>query len=369
MSNDRKPFRPFNPLSLLRVTAIVKHSIPRQELEKIGLDPDRIRTDAKGNTRIPCRISFESGLVETPVRPNYFLMSAEEYRSGRLTQVVAGEDGQRLRGRFSKDGRLFFSINQRRIVHLVRVREGKQDFVEIYRVKLMKNEDGDKNYLFAERIFPTGTQGNDFTFFHYTSRLRDDVAGHLPEEKKFLAEAVTAALKKVHADEDYPAYAEIQEPKQKPEQKPEEPEKTETQPEEISSDDKKGKEKSEDAEKSQSQDQKDKTGTQVKHAKIEDRSKEAEKEIQEAEKDSSETEQPAEKGKSPEVEKQLEKVRGDNEKFSRGPLADALDEAFKKPLEIKKTEKPKSKTKSKTESKTKSKTKSTKSTKTKTTKK
>lgn len=225
--NDREK-KSFNPLFAVRVSAGLRMAVPHEILKQLGLNPDYVKQNRRGDTLIPLKVSPETGLVLNPgIRPNYWLLASKEYRRGNFAQIVAGENGQKLRGGLGRDGEVYFSVNQTRVLYLIQAHEGK-DYVVIRRYKLLKNEKGDQNYLDMAQVFPTvNHENNEFAnAFHLTmpSMLLETVKGHLPEEIKFLAEAVTAALEKVHADEDYPAYAELQErePKQESEQKSEE---------------------------------------------------------------------------------------------------------------------------------------------------
>lgn len=321
----------FNPLFSVRVSAGLKNiTVPPEMLKEMKINPDIIRQNRRGDTIIPLKVSGETGLVLNPgIRPNYWLLASKEFKRGKFAQIVAGENGAKLRGGLGRNGEVYFSVNQTRVLYLVQAHEGK-DFVVIRRYKLGKNEDGDQNYLIMDQIFPSvDREGNEFAnAYHLTmpTKLLETVKGHLPEEIKFLAEAVTAALEKVHSEEDYPAYAEVREQKQETEQKSEE---TSEEAEEIPEEPDLPKEPEEPRSKKEKTPKKpedkaaSKAAKEIKAAKEKAEEKVDEQEIQEAKVQEDEKDSSQSKEKVDEAE--LEKVQKEAEGFTTNVLSDALE--------------------------------------------
>lgn len=363
--DERNFFKPFNPLFLIKVSAVLKGmTIPRETLKEMGINPDYVKQNKKGNTIIPCKVSPETGLVLNPgIRPHFWLLSTKESRweegNRKTAQVVAGENGKKLKGTLSQDGQVFFSTNQSGTIYIVQATEeqkgrSSQDFVVVRKFKLIQNKDKDQNYLSVSLVFPPPKDQkvrNDFNFFHLTPmRLLEVVREHLPKEVEFLAESIEAALEKVHADEDYPAYAELREPKKEPKQESKDPETSilpETSPEdkeeisvlpEILPVDPKDSEKKEKKEKKKGPGSK-----QAKRGKEADQERAAEEEIKEVQEDS-ESEEPVIKDIG------SKKTLDSSENFSGGDFGAHLRQALKdkKAEETKKeTKQSKSKSKSK----------------------
>lgn len=232
MSNDRESFNPFISLFKIRVAAVLNGIYPDSVFRTMGLDTTRIRIKRdyrRNNTKIPCGIS-PKGWVMKPdaLTPNYYLVATEEFRerdnNKKSAQVVADNQGKMLKaaGFTDRQGneRLSFSANQSRVFFLVRAHETNRgnDYCTVHKIRLEKKETG--NQLSADRIFPAeDSENNGFsTFFHITpphERLKT-VRERSPKELEFLAEAITAAFEKVHADKDGVFYAELLKPRLEP---------------------------------------------------------------------------------------------------------------------------------------------------------